>query len=146
MPLLVEDRPWYRQSWAYATGIALLLLLVVRVQPVEQAQFLVTLPPDTVAYRPAKLDSIGIALARCFGKPVGMVAELRWFQTDSAIGESDYGGWRSPAAGRYVERWKTVLVKRPYQENAQIVDHELRHHLADRAGQHKPAVFEKRCP
>ena len=120
-------------------------LLLVAVQPTARTDYIGQLPPDTVGYRPAKLDSIGLALAKCFGKPRGMVAELRWYMTDSLLGPSDAAGWRQQAGGRYFARWKAVVMRRPYQDVPFMVDHEIRHHLADRAGQHPASVFERAC-
>ena len=90
------------------------------------------------------VDSLAPVLSRCFEKPIEDVLALNWFVTDSSLGLSDAGGG-DPAGARYYRADTAVLVRRFALQVPSILDHEIRHHLADQEGRHPSAVFDKQC-
>lgn len=136
------------RPWVVAGGVWALLLLVVRLQPAskEPTQYDYTIPPKAVLYRPLKLDSIGLATARCFDKPSGMVGQLTWYVSDSALGWSITEGLSLRAAGRYYAVPRAIVMQTAVKDNPNLISHEIRHHLFPYVKDHPDSIFGKLCP
>lgn len=105
-------------------------------------EYAVIMPPDTVRYTPRAVAQLAPRLAACFGRPEAQVWTLRWYTTREHLGYTASG---YVAGGRYYGRWRTIAMQAEYAEDVGLVDHEIRHDLADREGRHPSAVYDRPC-
>lgn len=99
-------------------------------------------PDGAFVWPPPFQGGIVRRLSRCFRRDAGMFYEVRYYLVPrSNFGRVSDGGI---VAGLYFRRGRTIALVPFSYEDPLLVEHELRHRLAERG--HPKRVFEKECP